>query len=68
MKSRRFGRILVLSSMRYNESMPVAAPFYTDEHILAYPIEYIAGIDLTTPVSITRPTMPGRNFGWAGCA
>ena len=32
--------------MRYNESMPVAAPFYTDEHILAYPIEYIAGIDL----------------------
>lgn len=32
--------------MLYNESMPVAAPFYTDEHILAYPIEYIAGIDL----------------------
>ena len=32
--------------MRYNESMPVAAPFYTDEHILAYPIEYLAGIDL----------------------
>ena len=32
--------------MRYNASMPVAATFYTDEHILAYPIEYIAGIDL----------------------
>jgi predicted metal-dependent hydrolase len=26
--------------------MPIAAPHYTDEHILAYPVEYIAGIDL----------------------
>jgi len=35
-----------LPSMRYNDTMPVASPYYTDEHILAYPIEYIAGIDL----------------------
>ena len=27
-------------------AMPVATPYYTEEHILAYPIEYIAGIDL----------------------
>ena len=27
-------------------AMPTAAPPYTEEHILAYPIEYIAGIDL----------------------
>jgi predicted metal-dependent hydrolase len=26
--------------------MPMAAPHYTDEHILTYPVEYIAGIDL----------------------
>lgn len=26
--------------------MPAAAPYYTEEHIMAYPIEYIAGIDL----------------------
>jgi uncharacterized protein len=26
--------------------MQIAAPPYTEEHILAYPIEYIAGIDL----------------------
>src|SRR6266852_9042290 len=26
--------------------MPIAVPHYTEEHILAYPIEYIAGIDL----------------------
>ena len=26
--------------------MPTIAPSYTDEHIIAYPIEYIAGIDL----------------------
>ena len=27
-------------------SMSIAAPYYTNEHILAYPVEYIAGIDL----------------------
>jgi DUF309 family protein family protein len=27
-------------------AMPTAAPPYTEEHIIAYPIEYIAGIDL----------------------
>ncbi len=27
-------------------SMPAASPHYTEEHILAYPVEYIAGIDL----------------------
>lgn len=27
-------------------AMPVASPYYTEEHILAYPVEYIAGIDL----------------------
>lgn len=27
-------------------AMPTLAPPYTEEHILAYPIEYIAGIDL----------------------
>ncbi len=26
--------------------MPTASPYYSEEHILAYPIEYIAGIDL----------------------
>jgi hypothetical protein len=26
--------------------MPTVAPHYTEEHIIAYPIEYIAGIDL----------------------
>src|SRR5205823_3321290 len=26
--------------------MPTVAPPYTEEHIIAYPIEYIAGIDL----------------------
>lgn len=26
--------------------MQAAAPYYTEEHIVAYPIEYIAGIDL----------------------
>jgi predicted metal-dependent hydrolase len=26
--------------------MQTAAPHYTEEHIVAYPIEYIAGIDL----------------------
>ena len=26
--------------------MPVVSPYYTEEHILAYPVEYIAGIDL----------------------
>jgi len=26
--------------------MPIAAPHYTEEHLLAYPVEYIAGIDL----------------------
>lgn len=26
--------------------MPVTSSFYTEEHILAYPVEYIAGIDL----------------------
>ena len=26
--------------------MPITAPPYTEEHIVAYPIEYIAGIDL----------------------
>ncbi len=30
----------------YNQSVPAAAPYYTEEHIMAYPIEYIAGIDL----------------------
>ena len=28
------------------DSMQTAAPHYTEEHIVAYPIEYIAGIDL----------------------
>jgi hypothetical protein len=27
-------------------AMPTVAPPYTEEHIIAYPIEYIAGIDL----------------------
>lgn len=27
-------------------SMPAALPYYTEAHILAYPVEYIAGIDL----------------------
>ena len=27
-------------------AMAIAAPPYTEEHIIAYPIEYIAGIDL----------------------
>ena len=27
-------------------AMPTIAPPYTEEHIIAYPIEYIAGIDL----------------------
>ena len=27
-------------------AMPAAPPYYTEEHILAYPVEYIAGIDL----------------------
>src|SRR5258708_36330207 len=26
--------------------MPTVAPTYTEEHIIAYPVEYIAGIDL----------------------
>lgn len=26
--------------------MPALAPFYTQEHLLTYPVEYIAGIDL----------------------
>lgn len=26
--------------------MPAALPYYTEAHILAYPVEYIAGIDL----------------------
>ncbi|HEU5237918.1 MAG TPA: DUF309 domain-containing protein [Pyrinomonadaceae bacterium] len=26
--------------------MPDVSPYYTEEHILAYPVEYIAGIDL----------------------
>jgi predicted metal-dependent hydrolase len=26
--------------------MPAAPPYYTEAHILAYPVEYIAGIDL----------------------
>src|SRR5262245_10037130 len=26
--------------------MPFVSPYYTEEHILAYPVEYIAGIDL----------------------
>src|SRR5437588_9165424 len=31
----------------YNVSMPMAtAPTYSEEHILAYPVEYLAGIDL----------------------
>jgi predicted metal-dependent hydrolase len=27
-------------------AMPTVAPHYTEEHIIAYPIEYLAGIDL----------------------
>ncbi|HJZ82695.1 MAG TPA: DUF309 domain-containing protein [Pyrinomonadaceae bacterium] len=27
-------------------AMPIASPHYTNEHLLAYPVEYIAGIDL----------------------
>lgn len=30
----------------YNQGVPPAAPYYTEDHIMAYPIEYIAGIDL----------------------
>jgi len=26
--------------------MPFVSPYYTEEHILTYPVEYIAGIDL----------------------
>ncbi len=32
--------------MNATESMNEECPFYTDEHVAAYPIEYIAGIDL----------------------
>src|SRR5438309_9373803 len=27
-------------------AMPAAAPHYTSEHLVAYPVEYLAGIDL----------------------
>jgi len=37
--------IAITSSVTIN-AMPTTAPPYTEEHIVAYPIEYIAGIDL----------------------
>src|SRR5262249_13166366 len=38
--------ILFKSFIGYNGSMQVDAPAYTEEHIVGYPVEYIAGIDL----------------------
>ena len=32
--------------MRYNGFMTAASPYYNEEHLRDYPIEYIAGIDL----------------------
>ena len=37
---------------------------YLDAHVVAYPVEYIAGIDLYNAGEFTRRTTRGKNVGW----